>query len=112
MRPGQSLVLFLGRLRQDFELSDRDGALPERRADAVRPRVASANHHHLLAFGEDRLDIALRLAGDAAVLLWQEIHGEMNAVKIATRYGKVARVLGAAGEQKSIIIAFELLHAH
>src|SRR5262245_25039278 len=99
MRPGQRLVLFLGRLRQDFELRDRDGALPERRADAVRPSVASANHHYLLAFCEDRLDIALRLAGDAAVLLRQEIHGEMNAVKLAARDGKVARVLGATSKQ-------------
>jgi hypothetical protein len=66
----------------------------------------------LLAFGEDRLDIALRLSGDAAVLLRQEIHGEVNAVKLAARDGEVARVFGAAGEQKSIIIAFQLLHAH
>src|SRR4026207_309309 len=88
--------------------------LPSARIGSPSPRArpAPANHPRLLAFGEDRLDIALRLSGDAAVLLRQEIHGEVNAVKLAARDGEVARVFGAAGEQKSIIIAFQLLHAH
>ena len=59
--------------------------------------------------GEDRLDVALRLAGDAAVLLRQEVHGEMDAVELAARHGEIAGMLGAAGEQHGVIVALELL---
>ena len=79
VRPGQRLVLLLRRLRQDLELGHRDRALAERGADAVGAGIAAADHHHLLAVGEDRLDVAQRLAGHAAVLLRQEIHGKVHA---------------------------------
>ena len=109
VRPGERLVLLLRRLRQDLELRDRDRALPERGADAVGAGVAAADHDHVLAFGQDRRDVALRLAGDAAVLLRQEVHGEMDAVEIAAGHGEIARLLGAAGEQHGVIVALELL---
>ena len=53
VRPGQALVLVLGRRRHDFELRHRQRALPERGADAVRSGVAAADHHHMLAAGEN-----------------------------------------------------------
>jgi hypothetical protein len=51
----------------------------------------------MLALGEDRLDVVQRLAADAAVLLRQEIHGEVDAVEVAAGDRQVARLLGAAG---------------
>ena len=49
--------------------------------------------------------LALRLAGDAAVLLRQEIHGVVDAVEIAAgRLGEeVERMLGAAGQQQRVV---------
>ena len=111
MRPGQRLVLLLRRHRHDLELRDRLGALPERGADAVRARVAAADDDDVLVLGGDFLRLRqLRLAGDAAVLLRQEIHGEMDAVEIAAgRLGEeVERLLGAAREQQRVVLALEL----
>src|SRR3970282_2576995 len=67
--PGERLVLLVRRLGKDLELRDRDGALPERWADAVGARVAAADHHDLLAFCQDRLDVAQRLRRKAGVFL-------------------------------------------
>ena len=53
VRPGQALVLVLGRRRHDFELRHGFRALPERGADAVRAGVAAADHDDMLAAGED-----------------------------------------------------------
>ena len=112
MRPGEILVFRLRRLRHDFELRDGDSALAERGADAVRPSVATADHDYLLASREDRLDVAKWLAGDAAVLLRQEVHGEMDTFKLAAGDCEVTRMLGAAGEQHRIVVALELPHGH
>ena len=68
-------------------------ALPERGADAVRAGVAAADHDDMLAAGENVRDAAERLAGDAAVLLRQEIHREVNAVEVAAGDRQVARRL-------------------
>ena len=52
----------------------------------------------MLAARTDRRQLADRLAADAAVLLRQEIHGEMHAGKLTARDRQVAGVLGASGE--------------
>ena len=49
VRPDQRLVLVLRRLGQDFELRDRQRALPVRGADAVRAGIAAADHDDMLA---------------------------------------------------------------
>ena len=80
-----------------------------RGADAVGAGVAAADHHHVLAAGEDRLDVVERLVGDAAVLLRQEIHGEMDAVELAAGDRQVARLLGAAGERDGVVLRHEIV---
>ena len=45
-----------------------------------------------------------RFAADAAVLLRQEIHREMDAVELAARNRQVARLFGAAGERHRVIV--------
>ena len=47
--------------------------------------------------------VAERLAGNAAVLLRQELHGEMDASEVAAGHGQIARRLGAAGERDRIV---------
>ena len=44
-----------------------------------------------------------RLAAHPPVLLRQEIHGEVNAVELASRDRQVARLLGAAGERDRVV---------
>ena len=106
------LVFLLGRRRHDLDLGDRKRALAVGGADAVRAGVAAADHHHVLAAREDRLDVVERLVGDAAVLLRQEIHGEMDAVELAAGDRQVARLLGAAGERDGVVLRFEVGDAH
>src|SRR5487761_1913846 len=95
VRPGQALVL---------ELGHRQRALPERGADAVRSGVAAADHHHMLAAGENVGHAAERLARDAAILLRQEVHREVNAGEIAAGNRQVARRLGTAGQRQRVIL--------
>ena len=47
-------------------------------------------------------------AADAAVLLRQEIHGEMDAVELAARDRQVARLLGAAGQRHRVVVLQQL----
>ena len=49
-------------------------------------------------------DAVERLAGDAAVLLRQEIHREVNAVEFAAGDRQVARGFGAAGQRHRVIL--------
>ena len=53
--------------------------------------------------------VAGRLAADAAVLLRQEVHGEMDAVELAAGDRQVARLLGAAGENHGVVVGEELI---
>ena len=57
-----------------------------------------------LPLGEDRLDVVQRLVGDAAVLLRQELHGEVDAVELAAGDRQVARLLGAAGQRHGVVL--------
>ena len=58
--------------------------------------------------------LASGFAGDAAVLLRQEIHREMQAVEIAARRlrEEVERPLGAAGEQHGVVAVLDLVGRH
>ena len=104
VRPGQQLVLVQRRLRHDLEIRHRHRALTDRRADAVRAGVAAADDDDVLAVGEDRRGLVRRLAADAAVLLRQEFHREMNAVEFAAGDRQVARLFGAAGQHHRVVI--------
>ena len=79
-RPGQQLVLVHRRLRHDLEIGHRERALADGGADAVGAGVAAADHHDVLAVGENGLALpSVGFAAHAPVLLRQEIHGEMDA---------------------------------
>ena len=62
-----------------------------------------------LALGEIFRAKAERFAGDAAVLLRQEVHGEMDAAQIAAGHREIARLLGAAGQQHGVVFGLEIL---
>ena len=107
---GQVRPLFSrsGGCRHDLELGHRGRALPERGADAVRAGVAAADHDDMLALGENRRRAADGLVADAAVLLRQEVHREMNAGEIAAGDRQVARGFRAAGQRQRVIVVQHL----
>jgi hypothetical protein len=74
------------------------------RADAVRSGIAAADHHDMLAVGEDRLVGPDWLAGHAPILLRQEVHREVHAREVAAGNRQVARRLGAAGKRDGVIL--------
>src|SRR5205085_4003263 len=109
VRPGHALVLLLRRGRHDFELRYGFCALAERGADAVRSGIAAADHDDMLVAGKDIANAAERLAGDAAVLLRQEIHREMDAVEIAAGDREIAAGFGAASQRDRVILFEQLV---
>ena len=54
-------------------------------------------------------DVARRFAADAAVLLRQEIHREVDALEVAARDRQVARRFGAAGQRHRVVVLEQLL---
>ncbi|MEY9677574.1 hypothetical protein ABIE93_007508 [Bradyrhizobium elkanii] len=77
--------------------------------NAVRAGIAAADHDDMLAAGEDVGGAVQRLAGDAAVLLRQEVHREVDAGKLAAGDRQVARGFRAAGQRHRVILLGELL---
>src|SRR5690606_28030710 len=113
--PGECLVFLFGRARHDLYLSDALGALAIRRADAVGAGVAAADHDHILASGDERAarrGAFLAVAGDALVLLGQELHRQANAGELGPRDLERARILGTARQHDGVEVLLERLHRH
>ena len=93
----------LGRLGHDFELVDGLRVLAMAGAEAVGAGVAAADDHDALAGGQNPAGSSSTLvAFAAAVLLGQELHGEMDAFQFAAGDLQIARMLGAAGQQDGV----------
>ena len=103
---------FSGGFGMISSLVTAERALADRGADAVRAGVAAADHHHVLAAGEDRRHVAERLVGDAAVLLRQEVHGEMDAVELAARDRQVARASRRRRQHDRVVAFGDALDRH
>ncbi|EGF33460.1 hypothetical protein IMCC9480_3932 [Oxalobacteraceae bacterium IMCC9480] len=107
VRPDHRLVFFFRRLRHQLELGHRHGTLAVRGTDAVRTGITATDDDDMLASGENLvLDL---VAGIALVLQGQEVHREMHALELATRYRQIARLLGATGDDDGIEVFFKLL---
>ena len=96
------------RLRQQFELRDRERLLAVAGAQAIGAGVAAADDHDALAGGQDLIRHLVAFA--AAVLLRQELHREVDAVQLAAGDVQVARLLGAAGQQDGVELLAQILH--
>src|SRR3546814_1412805 len=82
-------------------LHHRGRALAVRCADAVRPGITAADHHHMLARSADRAErrgAGFIIAGDALVLLGEEIHREMDARKLPSADLQIPRLFRPAGQ--------------
>ena len=108
--PGQQAILMLGRLGHQLELGDGGRALPVRGPHAVRPGVATADHHHVLAGGTQL--VGQRVAGHHAILQRQELHGEMHTLQLTPRDGQVARHFRATGQHDGIEALQQLAGRH
>ena len=99
-RPRRAVVgTVLRRLGQQLELHDRQGALADRVADAVRAGVAAADDDDVLARRGDPAGARAASArgsgpscvGDPAVAHVEVVHREVDAVQLAARAPEVAR---------------------
>src|SRR5882762_6184734 len=97
----------ISRLSEQLELCHRFRAVAVRGADAVRARVAPADHDDMFV-GRPEIPHAL-VPGDALVLQRQELHREVHAVELAPGYRQVARLLGSASEHYCVEIGHQLL---
>src|SRR5712692_5616800 len=93
-RPGGGLGASGRRLGEQLELVDFEAALPVSRAQTVRAGVAAADDDHSRALGRDRL-LGEDIAGVALVLLDEVVHGQVDALQLASRPWELARLLGA-----------------
>ena len=81
-----------------------------RGAQAIRSGIAPADDHHAFARGQD---LPLHnIAGAAAVLLGQILHGEVNSLQLAPRHGEVAGTFRAARQQQGVELAAQIFHRH
>ena len=111
VRPGGLVVAALGRLGQDLQLRHGDGALADRRAHAVAARVAAADHDHVLALGGEHglpLPRGLVVAGHAAVLLAEEVHGQVHAAEVGPGHAQRPRLAGAHAQANRVELAAQL----
>ena len=92
----------LGRARQQLELVDRPGSLPMHRAQAVGAGIAAADDDHALAGSGDELILGDLVPFATAVLLGQEVDGEVNARQVAARHLKIAGRPGAAAQHNRV----------
>ncbi len=90
------------RHRHNFQLPHRGRLLPVRRAQAIRTCVAASDDHHVFAGGQNRLGAVHRVAGHAAILLRQEIHGEVDAAQGTAFDFQLARLLRADGQHRRV----------
>ena len=83
--PGVAGMSHERRLRHELELRHARRALAVRRAHAVGARIAAADDDDALARREDGARGLGLLAGEAAVLLREELHREVHAAELAAR---------------------------
>src|SRR4029079_15475357 len=81
-----------------------------RRAYAVRPGVPAADDNDFFGGRENGLAADLWLVGYATILLRPEIHREMDAGKLATGNGQIARLFAVAGEHDGIVLLVQFVH--
>ena len=82
-----------GGFGKQFELGYGEGALAMAGAQAIGAGIAAADDDDALAGGEDGFGVGDVVAFAAAVLLRQEIHGEVDALEFAAGDAEVARAV-------------------
>ncbi len=100
-----------GRLREEFELVDRQRFVTMRSAEAIRAGVAAADDHNTLAGGEDTLRIRNTVAFADLVLDGEEVHREVNAFEFASGDFEVTRMFRASGQKDGIEVAAQFVES-
>ena len=106
-RPRRALVALFGRALVDVELVDRGRSLAVGRAQAVGPRVASADDDDLLAGGVDGRpgeQAGLHPIGGDEV-----VHGQVDAVEVPPRDVEVPLPQGADGQDHGVVARPQVL---
>src|SRR5215472_17167642 len=86
IRPRHRSRALLRRHRQQFVLMHNRCSLAIRGTKAVRAGVATAEDYDLLVLGGNRHIKRYRIADIALVLLWQELHREVDPLEVTSGY--------------------------
>ena len=86
------------------ELEVHHGLAPvsKRGADAIHPRVAAADHHHLLPLGVDVVPVLEVRVEKALGVGVQEIHGEVHPVEVSAVHGQIPWLRRAARQHDGV----------
>src|ERR1019366_4338935 len=85
-------------------------ALPVAGAQTIGAGIAAADDDDALAGGHNLLGHGIALAH--TVLLWQVLHGEVDALQLASGEVEIARVFGAARQQDGVELAAQVFHRY
>src|SRR6202035_6025983 len=109
--PGVPRGTRIGRLRVDVQLLHLAAPLADHVAEAVRPGIAAADDHDLATLRSDLRLSDDALSGDAAVLLHQIVHREVNTAQPASGYVHIACAIRADGEHRRVEALAQLSRA-
>ena len=82
--------------------------MPQRRADAIRSRIAAADHDHVQARGADVGAVVQLRIEQALGVPRQEVHRVVDAQKFPAGQGQIARHGGSRGQQQGVVILLQL----
>ena len=102
LRPGVPVGTGFGRPGHDLKLVNAAAAVPVNGAQAVGPGVATTNDDDVLAFRPVQVVIGHGIAGDAAILVGQEVHGIFNAAQVAPGDRQVTRLGGSTTQADGV----------
>ena len=102
LRPLVPLRPRRGGLRHELEVGHRRAPVPQRRADAVRARVAAADDDDVLVLRVDVLAVGQVAVEQALGVGVEELHGEVHAAQLAVLHGQIAGLRRAAREDDGV----------
>jgi hypothetical protein len=92
--------------------------VPHRSANAIRARVATADHNHVFAFRghelavPDRAQVALGGDQEALLVRSQELHRVVHPFGFAAFDSQVPRLRSAHGQHRRVAVVFEHFYVH
>ncbi len=81
--------------------------MPIRCTNAIRTRIATTDHHNMLALGDQLIDD--RVPCIDLVLQRQEFHRVMNALHFTSRHRQITRRFRPTGDHDSVELLAQLI---
>src|SRR6266702_3080712 len=111
-RPWRRSCAGVGWLGHDLELVDTLRALAQAGSQTIGAGVATTEDDDMFTLRQNFERRIEHIAFAAAILLWQKLHGEVDAPQFATRNREVAWTLGAARQQDGVVFVGQRLYGY